>query len=155
MNCIRFLDERVFATCSDDTSVAIWDARYLKSKVKTFQGHTNCVKNIEYSPRYILDEMWWLHAIISVNYFREVDIAQNAKHCSANTFKTSSKLFAGIRGLWPLVLMVRYWAGTLTAATTQRWPHPGLATNLFSFCLLFVANLLFAWGANQWIRWDR
>ena len=51
------MDERVFATCSDDTSVAIWDARYLKSKVKTFQGHTNCVKNIEYSPRYILDEV--------------------------------------------------------------------------------------------------
>ena len=45
----RFLDTRVFATCSDDTTVALWDARYLKQKIRTFHGHSNWVKNIEYA----------------------------------------------------------------------------------------------------------
>jgi len=48
VNCIRFLDDRTFATCSDDTTVALWDARNLKSKVRSFHGHSNWVKNIEY-----------------------------------------------------------------------------------------------------------
>lgn len=45
----RFLDERMFATCSDDTTVALWDLRYLKKKVRSLHGHSNWVKNIEYS----------------------------------------------------------------------------------------------------------
>jgi len=49
VNCIRFLDSRTFATCSDDTTVALWDARNLKQKVRTLTGHSNWVKNIEYS----------------------------------------------------------------------------------------------------------
>lgn len=39
----------MFATCSDDTTVALWDLRYLKMKVRSLQGHSNWVKNIEYS----------------------------------------------------------------------------------------------------------
>ncbi|XP_055905457.1 DDB1- and CUL4-associated factor 10 homolog [Eupeodes corollae] len=49
VNCIKFLDNRTFATCSDDTTVAIWDTRYLKNRVRSLQGHSNWVKNIEYS----------------------------------------------------------------------------------------------------------
>lgn len=49
VNCVRFLDTRVFATCSDDTNVALWDVRYLKTKMRTLQGHSNWVKNIEYA----------------------------------------------------------------------------------------------------------
>ena len=45
---VRFLDDRLFATCSDDTNVALWDARYLKHHVQVFRGHSNWVKNIEY-----------------------------------------------------------------------------------------------------------
>ncbi|WAR22555.1 DCA10-like protein [Mya arenaria] len=48
VNCVKFLDDRLFATCSDDTTVALWDARYLKHNVQTFRGHSNWVKNIEY-----------------------------------------------------------------------------------------------------------
>lgn len=44
----RFLDNRMFATCSDDTTVALWDTRNLKSKIRSLQGHSNWVKNIEY-----------------------------------------------------------------------------------------------------------
>ena len=51
VNCIRFLDSRSFATCSDDFTVALWDARNLNKKVRTLKGHSNWVKNIEYSPQ--------------------------------------------------------------------------------------------------------
>lgn len=41
----------MFATCSDDSTVALWDARNLKSQIRTLHGHSNWVKNIEFSPR--------------------------------------------------------------------------------------------------------
>lgn len=44
----RFLDNRLFATCSDDTTIALWDLRKLNTKVCTLHGHTSWVKNIEY-----------------------------------------------------------------------------------------------------------
>ncbi|XP_075223965.1 DDB1- and CUL4-associated factor 10 homolog isoform X2 [Lycorma delicatula] len=49
VNCVRFLDSRVFATCSDDSTVALWDARHLKNRIRTLLGHSNWVKNIEFS----------------------------------------------------------------------------------------------------------
>ncbi|KAG7177685.1 DDB1- and CUL4-associated factor 10-like, partial [Homarus americanus] len=49
VNCIKFLDSRVFASCSDDHTVALWDVRNLKRRIRLLQGHTNWVKNIEYS----------------------------------------------------------------------------------------------------------
>ncbi|XP_036373138.1 DDB1- and CUL4-associated factor 10 [Megalops cyprinoides] len=48
VNNIRFLDNRLFATCSDDTTIALWDLRKLNSKVCSLHGHTSWVKNIEY-----------------------------------------------------------------------------------------------------------
>ncbi|XP_015430172.1 PREDICTED: DDB1- and CUL4-associated factor 10 [Dufourea novaeangliae] len=51
VNCVRFLDQRMFATCSDDSTVALWDARNLKQRIRTLHGHSNWVKNIEYSPK--------------------------------------------------------------------------------------------------------
>ncbi|XP_074133322.1 DDB1- and CUL4-associated factor 10-like [Sminthopsis crassicaudata] len=48
VNNIRFLDDRLFATCSDDSTVALWDLRKLNSKMCTLQGHTGWVKNIDY-----------------------------------------------------------------------------------------------------------
>eukprot|EP00058_Branchiostoma_floridae_P018326 XP_002603815.1 hypothetical protein BRAFLDRAFT_86651 [Branchiostoma floridae] len=49
VNCIRFLDARMFATCSDDCSVSLWDLRNLRQSICQLKGHTNWVKNIEYS----------------------------------------------------------------------------------------------------------
>ncbi|XP_011192889.2 DDB1- and CUL4-associated factor 10 homolog isoform X1 [Zeugodacus cucurbitae] len=49
VNCIKFLNSRHFATCSDDTTVALWDLRFLKTKMRSLQGHSNWVKSIEYS----------------------------------------------------------------------------------------------------------
>ncbi|XP_057329791.1 DDB1- and CUL4-associated factor 10 [Microplitis mediator] len=51
VNCVKFLDHRMFATCSDDNSVALWDARNLKYKIRSLLGHTKWVKSIEYSPQ--------------------------------------------------------------------------------------------------------
>ncbi|KAK7793791.1 hypothetical protein R5R35_013046 [Gryllus longicercus] len=44
----KFLDSRMFGTCSDDNHVSIWDARSLKSSVQTLRGHTNRVRNLEF-----------------------------------------------------------------------------------------------------------
>lgn len=48
VNCVRFLDTRIFVTCSDDTTIALWDSRNLKSKVLSLEGHSNWVKSVEY-----------------------------------------------------------------------------------------------------------
>ncbi|XP_077992638.1 DDB1- and CUL4-associated factor 10-like [Glandiceps talaboti] len=49
VNFVRFLDQRLFATCSDDKTVALWDIRNLKRKIRVLRGHHSWVKNIEYS----------------------------------------------------------------------------------------------------------
>ncbi|XP_060528070.1 DDB1- and CUL4-associated factor 10 homolog isoform X2 [Cylas formicarius] len=49
VNCVRFLNEQTFATSSDDTLIKLWDVRNIKSAVVTLHGHTNWVKNIEWS----------------------------------------------------------------------------------------------------------
>ncbi|XP_031640601.1 DDB1- and CUL4-associated factor 10 homolog isoform X2 [Contarinia nasturtii] len=51
VNCVKFLTDCLFATCSDDTTVALWDKRNLRSKVRSLHGHMNWVKNIEYSTK--------------------------------------------------------------------------------------------------------
>ncbi|KAK0060113.1 DDB1- and CUL4-associated factor 10 [Biomphalaria pfeifferi] len=48
VNCIRFLDDRMFATCSDDNTVRLWDTRFLNHEIKIMKGHTSWVKSIEY-----------------------------------------------------------------------------------------------------------
>ncbi|KAG7297816.1 hypothetical protein JYU34_018559 [Plutella xylostella] len=49
VNCVKFLDGRMFATCSDDTTIALWDVRNLKKKIRSLAGHSHWVKNIEFS----------------------------------------------------------------------------------------------------------
>lgn len=51
VNYVRFLDEKLFATCSDDTNVALWDLRMLKNRIQLLEGHSYWVKNIEYDSR--------------------------------------------------------------------------------------------------------
>ncbi|CAM9111805.1 unnamed protein product, partial [Lampetra fluviatilis] len=48
VNNIRFLDDRLFATCSDDTTVALWDLRCVRRRVSSLHGHSSWVKNVEY-----------------------------------------------------------------------------------------------------------
>lgn len=50
INYAKFLDNKTFASCSDDTTVALWDLRRSESPVCTLRGHTYLVKNIEYDP---------------------------------------------------------------------------------------------------------
>ncbi|XP_066138122.1 DDB1- and CUL4-associated factor 10 homolog [Euwallacea fornicatus] len=49
VNCIKFLNEKTFATGSDDTLIKLWDIRNLNNCLKTLHGHRSWVKNIEWS----------------------------------------------------------------------------------------------------------
>ncbi|XP_060805266.1 DDB1- and CUL4-associated factor 10 [Amyelois transitella] len=49
VNCVKFLDGRMFATCSDDTTIALWDVRNMNKKIRSLLGHSSWVKNIEFS----------------------------------------------------------------------------------------------------------
>lgn len=51
VNCITFLSHYLFATCSDDCTVRLWDFRNLHSSLGVLRGHQNWVKNIEYDER--------------------------------------------------------------------------------------------------------
>lgn len=51
VKCFRFLDSRMLATCSDDSTIALWDVRNLKENIRVLRGHTNWVKSIEYSAK--------------------------------------------------------------------------------------------------------
>ncbi|XP_017777326.1 PREDICTED: DDB1- and CUL4-associated factor 10 homolog, partial [Nicrophorus vespilloides] len=51
VNCVKFLDSQTFASCSDDGLIKLWDTRNLIKCKQTFSGHSNWVKNIEYSER--------------------------------------------------------------------------------------------------------
>ncbi|RWS23083.1 hypothetical protein B4U80_05791 [Leptotrombidium deliense] len=48
VNYVKFLDSRIFASCSDDSTIAIWDIRNCKQKLRLLRGHSYWVKNIEY-----------------------------------------------------------------------------------------------------------
>ena len=48
VNCIRFCDERIFASGSDDCSIALWDTRMLDEPIMKLLGHTNWVKSLVY-----------------------------------------------------------------------------------------------------------
>lgn len=43
----RYIDNRLFATCSDDRTVKIWDQRKMDKELQILIGHSNWVKNIE------------------------------------------------------------------------------------------------------------
>lgn len=50
VNAVKFLNSHSFATCSDDMTIALWDLRNMSKKLRSLQGHSNWVKNIDYSP---------------------------------------------------------------------------------------------------------
>ena len=48
VNCICFFNEHIFASGSDDCTIALWDTRMLREKVKQLSGHTSWVKSLVY-----------------------------------------------------------------------------------------------------------
>ncbi|XP_065351637.1 DDB1- and CUL4-associated factor 10 homolog isoform X1 [Cloeon dipterum] len=50
VNAITFLDDQRFFSCSDDTTVALWDLRSSREPLCRLRGHTSWVKNVEVIP---------------------------------------------------------------------------------------------------------
>ena len=48
VNCVTFLDNCTFVTCSDDHTIRLWDIRSPRACLEVLRGHTGWVKNIEY-----------------------------------------------------------------------------------------------------------
>ena len=48
LNNIRFLNDHLFATCSDDSTISLWDLRMMDQRLRNLRSHTYWVKNIEY-----------------------------------------------------------------------------------------------------------
>ena len=46
VNCIKFIDDHIFASASDDTTVYLWDCRMLNRRVKQLSRYPHPVKNI-------------------------------------------------------------------------------------------------------------
>ncbi len=47
-NCITFINNHAFTTCSDDMTIRMWDLRNFGKCTQTLKGHQNWIKNIEY-----------------------------------------------------------------------------------------------------------
>ena len=45
-NQVTFLDDNQFFTNSDDSTIALWDARNKQEPIKRLVGHTDWVKNV-------------------------------------------------------------------------------------------------------------
>ena len=48
VNCIKFLDDYLFASGSDDATVGLWDCRMVNRQVKQLARYPNPVKNLDY-----------------------------------------------------------------------------------------------------------
>ncbi|GLH15746.1 Probable histone-binding protein Caf1 [Gryllus bimaculatus] len=77
---VRFIRDHLFGTCGNDKRVLLWDARNLKSSVRTLRGHRNHVRNLEFSARDgLLLSSGFDGQIFAwqMNYFGENDEARN------------------------------------------------------------------------------
>ncbi|XP_066998170.2 DDB1- and CUL4-associated factor 10 homolog [Anabrus simplex] len=112
VNCVKFLDSRTFATCSDDSTVALWDSRHLKTRIRTLRGHNSWVKNIEYSSSDGLLVTSGFDGSIytwDINSYSEKDCKHQQVFCTNGLVKTGmtpdgSKLIISTRGGYLMII---------------------------------------------------
>lgn len=85
----RFISDNVFATCSDDSTVAIWDKRRLAGKLRILQGHSNWVKNIEYSKN---DELLVTSGFDGSIFTWDINATTESSFLFQKVFHTSGKM---------------------------------------------------------------
>ena len=54
VNHIKFYNDHILATASDDTTVRLWDSRILKNPIASVEGHKSWVKNIEFDGPFMI-----------------------------------------------------------------------------------------------------
>lgn len=85
LNNIRFVDDHLFATCSDDTTISLWDLRMMDKRLRNLRSHTYWVKNIEYdSRRRLLVSSGYDGVVNAWNIFRDTSDDSFARHAQSS-----------------------------------------------------------------------
>lgn len=91
LNNIRFLNDHLFATCSDDTTISLWDLRMMDQRLRNLRSHTYWVKNIEYDAgRRILVTSGYDGAVNAWSIFKDNQDDSFARHGSSSSNSSSN-----------------------------------------------------------------
>lgn len=91
LNNIKFLNDHLFATCSDDTTISLWDLRMMDQRLRNLRSHKYWVKNIEYDAgRRLLVTSGYDGIVNAWNVFSNDSDDSFARHTSRRSASSTS-----------------------------------------------------------------